>query len=55
MEIDQLEETRFRVAIEDTRERFVHLLKTYLESKYTVRLAKNSGNELVFVLKARAD
>ena len=45
----------FRVSIEETRERFIHLLKTYLESKYKVRLAKNSGAQLVFALSARPE
>lgn len=43
----------FKVSIQDTRERFSHLLKTYLESKYTVRIAKNSSAEIAFVLSAR--
>jgi len=45
----------FQVSIEDTRERFVHLLKTYLESKYEVRLSKNSGSKLVFTLSKRPE
>ncbi len=43
----------FRVTIQDTRERFSHLLQTYLESKYKVRLAKNAGAELVFALSGK--
>lgn len=45
----------FQVSIEDDRERFIHLLKTYLESKYAVRLAKNRGAELVFALSKRTE
>ena len=43
----------FKVTIQEQRERFQHLLTTYLESRYQVRLTKNSGARMVFRLARR--
>ncbi len=45
----------FQVVIEEDRKRFIHLLKTYLRSKYAVEFVKNAGAGVVFRLSPRLE
>ncbi len=45
----------FQVVIKEDRKRFIHLLQTYLQSKYAVEPVRNTGAGVVFKLSTRPE